>query len=91
MIWLIAGAAFGLAFAMVWHIWWLAILSFLAIPGLLILRGMVVIEPRIIRAAEVEDADRRFRQQVANLAPVTRADEETERNRGVPDVSEFAG
>ena len=88
---LIAGAAFGLSFAMVWHISWLAILSFLAIPGLLVWRGMLVIEPRIVRAADVEEADRRFRQQVANLAPATRADEETERNRGVPDLSEFAG
>ena len=88
---LIAGASFGLGFAMVWHIWWLAILSFLAIPAIVALRAMRVIEPRIVRAAEVEEADRRFRQEVASLAPVTRADEETERNRGVPDLSEFAG
>ena len=85
----VATTAFG--FAMVWHIWWLAIVSFLALPGILVVRGMRVIEPRIIPAAEVEEADRRFRQQVANLAPATRADEETERNRGVPDISEFAG
>ena len=88
---LIAGASFGLAFAMVWHIWWLAVLSFLAIPGLLAVRGMMAIEPKVIPASEVEEADRRFRHQVANLTPITRAEEETERNRGVPDLSEFAG
>ena len=88
---LIAGASFALGFAMVWHIWWLAVLCALAIPGLVALRGMRVVEPRIIPAADVEEADRRFRQQVASLAPVRRADEETERNRGVPDLTEFAG
>ena len=88
---LIAGAGFGLAFAMVWHIWWLAVLSFLAIPGLLAVRGMMAIEPKVIPASEVEEADRRFRHQVANLTPIKRAEEETERNRGVPDLSEFAG
>ena len=88
---LIAGASFGLGFAMVWHIWWLAVLSFLAIPAIVALRAMRVIEPRIVKAAQVEEADRRFREQVASFAPATRADEETERNRGVPDLSEFAG
>ena len=76
---------------MVWHIWWLAVLSFLAIPGLLAVRGMMAIEPKVIHASEVEEADRRFRHQVANLTPIKRAEEETERNRGVPDLSEFAG
>ncbi|WP_413205825.1 cbb3-type cytochrome c oxidase subunit I [Rhodospirillum sp. A1_3_36] len=88
---LIAGASAVLGFAMVWHIWWLAAFCALAIPGLIVLRGMRVVEPKIIPAAEVEEADRRFRQQVANLAPASRADEETVRNRGVPDISEFAG
>ena len=88
---LIAVAAFLLGFAMVWHIWWLAVLCCLALPGLVALRGMRLIEPKIIPAAQVEEADRRFRQQVASLAPASRADEETERNRGVPDISEFAG
>ncbi|NCP18205.1 MAG: cytochrome ubiquinol oxidase subunit I [Erythrobacter sp.] len=88
---LIAIAAFALGFAMVWHIWWLAIISILAIPGIVVIRGLRVIEPRIIPAAEVAEADRRFRRLVENLPPATRADEETERNRGVPDITEFAG
>jgi len=88
---LIAIAAFLLGFAMVWHIWWLAIVSVIAIPGLLAVRGMRVIEPRIVPAAEVAAADRAFRERVASLARATRADEETERNRGVPDIAEFAG
>ena len=88
---LIAAAASSLGFAMVWHIWWLAALSLAAIPALLAWRGMQVIQPRIVPAAEVEEADRRFRTMIADLAPATRADEETERNRGRPDLSEFSG
>ncbi|WP_120717378.1 cbb3-type cytochrome c oxidase subunit I [Tsuneonella amylolytica] len=88
---LIAAAAFALGFAMVWYIWWLAIAAFLAIPALLIWRGMRVIEPRIVSAADVEDEDRRFREFVARTAPITRAEESTPRNRGVPDCTEFAG
>jgi len=88
---LIAAASFTLGFAMVWHIWWLAIAAALAIPGLLVVRGMRVIERRIVPAAEVEKADRRFREAIASIAPATRADEETSRNRGVPDITEFAG
>ena len=55
------------------------------------MRGMRVIEPRIVPAAEVEEADRRFRDTIASLFPATRADEATPRNRGVPDITEFAG
>jgi cytochrome o ubiquinol oxidase subunit 1 len=88
---LIAGAAFALGFAMVWYIWWLAIAALLAIPALLVWRGMWVIEPRIVPAADVEDEDRRFRELVARTAPIRRAEESTPRNRGVPDCTEFAG
>ena len=70
---------------------WLAILGVLAISGLMLLRAMRVIEPRIIPAAQVAEADSRFRHLVASLPAATRADEETQRNRGVPDISEFAG
>ncbi|WP_417310463.1 cbb3-type cytochrome c oxidase subunit I [Devosia sp.] len=87
---IISGAAVVFGFAMVWNIWWLAIVSLLVIPAALILRGMRRIEPRIIPAAEVEAADTRFRETVASLTPATRADESTARNRGVPDVAEFA-
>ncbi|WP_156841893.1 cbb3-type cytochrome c oxidase subunit I [Novosphingobium aquimarinum] len=88
---LIAAASFGLGFAMVWHIWWLAIVSFLAIPGIMAVRGMREIEPKIIPASQVREEDRKFRERVASLTPVTRADEASERNQGVPDLSEFAG
>ena len=88
---MIAVAAFGLGFGMVWHIWWMALLGLLAIPAILVLRGIRVVEPKIIKAAEVEEVDQRFRKLVAGLTPAKRADEETERNRGVPDCSEFAG
>ncbi|WMS41936.1 cbb3-type cytochrome c oxidase subunit I [Acuticoccus sp. MNP-M23] len=86
----IAGASVVFGFAMVWHIWWLAIVSALLIPAALLLRGMRTIRPRIIPAAEVAEADTRFRQFVAGLEPATRADEMTARNRGVPDIAEFA-
>ncbi len=88
---ILAAAAYCLGFAMIWHIWWLAIAALLTIVGSVFWRGMRVIEPHVVPAAEVERADRRFREQVAALTPAARIDEETERNRGVPDLTEFAG
>ncbi|WP_187334837.1 cbb3-type cytochrome c oxidase subunit I [Novosphingopyxis iocasae] len=88
---ILAAAAFMLGFAMIWHIWWLSIAGLLTIVGSIFWRGMRVIEPHVVPAAQVEREDRRFREQVAALTPVARIDEETERNRGVPDLTEFAG
>jgi len=88
---ILAAAAFMLGFAMIWHIWWLSIAALLTIVGSIFWRGMRVIEPHVVPAAQVEREDRRFREQVAALTPVARIDEETERNRGVPDLTEFAG
>tara|TARA_R110000787_G_scaffold4651_1_gene17674 strand:- start:11502 stop:13607 length:2106 start_codon:yes stop_codon:yes gene_type:complete len=88
---ILAGAAFMLGFAMTWHIWWLAIASLLAVLAAIIWRGMQVVEPVIVPAEEVERVDRQFRESVASLDPVRRTEEETEKNRGVPDITEFAG
>lgn len=87
----LAGAAFTLGFAMTWHIWWLSIASLLAMVATIFWRGIKVVEPVIVPAEEVERADKAFRERVANLAPARRAEEETEQNRGVPDITEFAG
>ncbi len=88
---IIAAASFFLAFAMIWHIWWLAIVSFIALPAALIVRGMKQIKPLIIPADQVKAEDEKFRQFVANATPITRADEASPKNRGVPDTREFAG
>ena len=87
----LAGAAFLLGFGMIWHIWWLAIVSLLTMFAALFWRGLQVVEPVIVPAEEVERADKQFREKVASLTPVRRAEEETEHNRGVPDITEFAG
>ena len=76
---------------MTWHIWWLAIAGLLTMFAALFWRGMQVVEPVIVPAEEVEQADKAFREQVAGLTPVRRPDEETEKNKGVPDITEFAG
>ncbi|WP_299310031.1 cbb3-type cytochrome c oxidase subunit I [uncultured Croceicoccus sp.] len=87
----LAAAAFALGFAMVWHVWWMGVAALLAIVAAVMWRGMIVLEPEIVPAAEVERADRQFREWVAAAPPASRADEETPRNRGVPDITEFAG
>ncbi|MAB09442.1 cbb3-type cytochrome c oxidase subunit I [Hyphomonas sp.] len=87
----LAGAAFLLGFAMTWHIWWLSIASLLAMVATIFWRGIQVVEPVIVPAEEVERADKAFRERVANLPSARRAEEETEQNRGVPDITEFAG
>ncbi|KCZ57375.1 cytochrome O ubiquinol oxidase [Hyphomonas beringensis] len=87
----LAGAAFLLGFAMTWHIWWLSIVSLFTIVAALFWRGLQVVEPVIVPAEEVERADKQYRDRIASLTPVRRVEEETEHNRGVPDITEFAG
>lgn len=51
---ILAGCAFFVGFAIIWHIWWLAILGFIGIVACIILRGVDDHTEYIIPAAEVE-------------------------------------
>ncbi|MGY3038584.1 cytochrome o ubiquinol oxidase subunit 1 [Rhodanobacter sp. TND4EL1] len=71
----VAAVGFALAFALVWHIWWLVILSLLAAMGTMIARGFTRDTTRIIRAEEIQREDRRWLDAARNATPVSRADE----------------
>ena len=56
----IAGGALIFAFAVVWHIWWLAIVGLLIVIATIILRSMDEHTEYILSASEVERLDRAY-------------------------------
>ncbi len=87
---ILAAGSFLMSFAMVWHIWWLALVGLISVPVMLFIRSLREIKPIIIPAAEVEAEHRAYLELVGSMPPITRAEEETGANRGVPDTAEFA-
>jgi cytochrome o ubiquinol oxidase subunit 1 len=77
----IAGAA--CAFALVWHIWWLAIVGLLTIWGAVIARSFVRDVYRIVPASEVARTEDRWLSAVAATRAIPRELEETSANRGL--------
>lgn len=57
---IIAGGAFLLSFAIVWHIWWLAILGLLVVVVTIIVRSMDEHTEYVLSAAEVERLDKLY-------------------------------
>lgn len=78
----IAAATFVAGFSLVWHMWWLALLSDLIVPAALIARGFARRTTRTIPADEVEATNEAWLAQVRKTPPVTRAREQTANNRG---------
>ena len=76
--------AFGtaLAFALVWHIWWLAIVGLSAIVATVIVRSFARDTERTIRADEIERIGRRWLDAVAAATPIPREIELTSANEG---------
>lgn len=70
-----------LGFALVWQIWWLALLSLAGVVALLIGRSFQTDTTHTIPAAEVAEADRAFRAMRQATAPVSRLEETAPRNR----------
>jgi cytochrome o ubiquinol oxidase subunit 1 len=60
----LGATAFVFGFAVVWHIWWLAALSLVAIVGTIIARSFATNTTRIIPAAEVAEIEGRWREAV---------------------------
>ena len=56
----IAAIGFALAFGLVWHIWWMAILSFLAAVATMIIRGFARDTTRIVTAQKVRQEHHRW-------------------------------
>lgn len=80
----IAGAA--VAFGLVWHIWWLTVLSFLMIWAAVIARSFVKNTTRTIPACEVQRTEERWLQAVREAPAVSRDYEMTSANRGLAEV-----
>jgi cytochrome o ubiquinol oxidase subunit 1 len=79
----IAAIGFVLAFGLVWRIWWLVILSFLAAISAMIIRGFARDTTRIITAQEVRQEHRRWLDAVVAATAVSRAKEREPANVGL--------
>lgn len=80
---IIGGAAFLLAFGLVWHIWWLAILSTAAVAVTTVGYGFARDTTRIIPASVVERDYLHWLDRVHAATPISRAYECTPTNQGV--------
>jgi len=79
----VAAIGFVLAFGLVWHIWWMVILSFVAAVASMIIRGFARDTTRIIRADEVRKEHQHWLDVVAHTTAVTRAVETEPANTGL--------
>lgn len=90
MIFCIASTALG--FALIWYIWWLAILSTTAIIGAVIAKSFETETTKIITAEEVAREHQEWLARVAAATAITRDRETTDANQGLADrepVPEF--
>lgn len=74
---------FVLAFGLVWHIWWMVILSFAAAIAAMIIRGFARDTTRIIPAEDVRQQHDRWLNAVAVATAISRADERSPANDGL--------
>jgi cytochrome o ubiquinol oxidase subunit I len=80
---LIAVMGFALAFGLVWHIWWMVILSFLAVVATMIIRGFARDTTRIVTAQKVREEHHRWLDAAAASHAISRADERYPANDGL--------
>jgi cytochrome o ubiquinol oxidase subunit 1 len=80
----VAAILFG--FALVWQIWWLVIVSFVAMWGAVIARSFVVDTERVIPASEVRASHEAWLQTVRECAVTSREQENTSGNAGRAEV-----
>lgn len=79
----IGAIGFMLAFGLVWHIWWLVILSFGAAVATMIIRGFARDTTRVVTAQEVRQEHQRWLRAVGAAIAISRADERTPANDGL--------
>jgi cytochrome o ubiquinol oxidase subunit 1 len=82
----LGAVGFGLAFGLVWHIWWMVILFLAAAVVTVILHGFARRTTRIIPAQRVQREHRRWLDAVAAAKPISRRDEATPANQGLAGV-----
>ena len=81
MVFAVFGAALG--FALIWFVWWLALLSLVVLVGAVIGRSFLTKTTRTISAADVAGAERAFLELLNSTPAVSRDDEQRPANRGV--------
>ena len=74
---------FALAFGLVWHIWWMVILFFVAAVATMIVHGFARDTTRIVPAQQVQQEHRRWLDAVATAKAISREDERKPANRGL--------
>lgn len=77
----------GLAFGLVWHIWWLALLCLAGIVATVITRSFVRDVERIVPAANVARIEDRWHRAIAAARPISRHHETTSANQGLAEVT----
>jgi cytochrome o ubiquinol oxidase subunit 1 len=82
---LLGALGLGIAFGLVWHIWWLVIVCALAAVGTIIVRGFARDTTRTLPASEVRRQHLRWLSVVHAATAITRADELGPRNQGLAD------
>ncbi|KAA0969069.1 cytochrome ubiquinol oxidase subunit I [Aureimonas fodinaquatilis] len=85
---LIGLAALALAFALVWHIWWLVIVSFIGLWAVVIARSFVTNTMKIIPASLLKAENEAFLAAIRDAVGVNRDLEMSPQNRGkaIPDL-----
>ncbi len=84
---MVIGVAAGVCcFGLVWHIWWMAVLFAGLVIATVIVRSFMRDTMKIIPAAEVEAADRRWLAQVHAAQPIARQQEESGLNQGLAEA-----
>jgi cytochrome o ubiquinol oxidase subunit 1 len=81
---------FIIAYGLVWHIWWLVILSTLSAIALLILSGFARNTTRVIPAQQVRQEQQYWLDAAAAATPILRIDECQSSNTGLAE-QEYAG
>ena len=79
----LAAIGFAVAFGLVWHIWWMVILSALAVMATLISSGFARDTTRIVPAEQVRQDQQRWIDAAAAATAISRADECNSSNAGL--------
>ena len=77
----------AVAFALVWHMWWLVILGSVGVVAVVIARSFARDTHRVVLAADVESIDRAWRATLAAARAIPREIETTSANQGLAEVA----
>lgn len=75
-----------LAFALVWHVWWLAVMGAFGIVATMIARSFIRDVHRTLPAAEVSRIEAHWHRAIADARPIPREIEMTSGNQGLAEV-----